>query len=76
MNTLTLSHLLKNTGLTTEQSEVIAQAIDEKNKEMVTESHFDQSIKGVREFMYFSLGLMSAGIAYLATLTHSIIDKL
>jgi hypothetical protein len=76
MNTLTLSHTLQEAGLSVKQADAIAQAIDEKNNEIVTKDYFDQGLKGIKEMMYLAFALVGAGIGYLAILIHTVISKL
>lgn len=71
MNTLTLSHTLQEAGLSVKQ----ADAIDEKNNEIVTKDYFDQGLKGIKEMMYLAFALVGAGIAYLVSLIHTVISK-
>ena len=76
MNALTVSHTLQEAGLSVKQADAIAQAIDEKNNEMISKDYFDQGLKGIKEIMYFAFVLVGAGIGYLVSLIHSVIGKL
>lgn len=75
MNTLTLSHTLQEAGLSVKQADAIAQAIDEKNNEIVTKDYFDQGLKSIKEMMYLAFALVGAGIGYLVSLIHTVISK-
>jgi VIT1/CCC1 family predicted Fe2+/Mn2+ transporter len=61
MNTIQLLNKLQATGLGRESSEAIAQAIEERNKELATKS----DIKSLKEFIFFGFGAMSAVLAYI-----------
>jgi hypothetical protein len=74
MNTIQLLNKLQATGLGRESSEAIAQAIEERNKELATKGdlkltseNIDKSIKSLKEFIFFGFGAMSTALAYIVT---------
>jgi hypothetical protein len=74
MNALTISNELTKLGMDKSQSDFIAQAIDERNKELATKGdlkltseNIDKSIKSLKEFIFFGFGAMSAALAYIVT---------
>jgi hypothetical protein len=67
MNTLTLSKTLQEAGLDRKPAEAIAQAIDEKNSEIVTRAYLDNSIRSVKELLYFVIGASGAALGYIIT---------
>lgn len=70
MNTLTLSHTLQEAGLSAKKADAIAQAIDEKNNEIVSKDYFDQGLKGIKAMMYLAFVLVGTGVGYLVSLIH------
>jgi hypothetical protein len=67
MNTIQLLNKLQSTGLGRESSETIAQAIEERNKELATKSDLDASIKSLKELLYFVIVAGGATLGYIVT---------
>jgi hypothetical protein len=63
MDAIQLSNKLQATGLERKSAEVIAQAFNERDKELATKS----DIKSVKELLFFGFGAMSAALAYIVT---------
>lgn len=67
MNAIQISKELTNLGMDRKQSDFIAQAIDERNKELATTADLDRGIKSVKELLYFVIAAGGAALGYIIT---------
>jgi len=49
------------------QSDFIARAIDERNKELATRVDLDRGIRSVKELLYFAIAAGGAALGYIIT---------
>lgn len=83
MDAIQLSNKLQNSGLERASVDIIAQAIEERNKELVTKTDLDGTIKSVKELLYLLTVVVAAGFGYIinsinnnSDLLNTIISKL
>ena len=67
MDAIRISNELTSLGMDKKQSDFIAQAIDERNKELATRVDLDRGIRSVKELLYFAIAVGVAALGYIIT---------
>ena len=67
MDAIQISKELTSLGMDKKQSDFIARAIDERNKELATRVDLDRGIRSVKELLYFAIAAGGAALGYIIT---------
>ena len=67
MDAIQISKELTSLGMDKKQSDFIARAIDERNKELATRADLDRGIRSVKELLYFAIAAGGATLGYIIT---------